>query len=269
MLKKIKKSTDYINKKIVGKPDIGIILGSGLGDFINEVKISVSIPYEKIPNFPKTTVDGHSGKLVFGKLSGKSVVIMQGRSHFYEGYSFENLTLPIRVLKQLGVSNLLISNAAGGMNTQFKIGDLILINDHINLIPNPLIGKHHSSFGERFVDMSQAYNKQLMDTAKVVANKFSIELKEGVYIAVTGPTYETPAEYKFFNAIGADMVGMSTVPEVIVAHQSGIKCLAISVITDLGIPGEMEYLTHEMVQEAAKKAEPKLAKLLIGVIQSL
>ena len=269
MLKRIKKSTDYIAKKAPFTPEIGIILGSGLGEFINDVKVESLIPYGEIPDFPQTTVDGHSGNLAFAEINCKKVVIMQGRIHYYEGHPIQEIVFPVRVLKELGIKYLLLSNASGGMNPDFAIGDLVILNDHINMMPNPLIGIHFPEFGERFVDMSEAYDKELISKAEKIAQENNIPVKSGCYVAVTGPTYETPAEYKFFRIIGGDMVGMSTVPEVIVANQIGIKCFAVSVITDLGVPGHIEYINHEIVQEAAKKAEPKLAMLINGLIEIL
>lgn len=269
MLRKIKKSTDYIAKKAPFKPEVGIILGSGLGAFINDIEVESVVPYEDIPDFPQTTVDGHSGNLAFAKIKGKNIVIMQGRIHFYEGHPIQDIVFPVRVLRELGIGYLLLSNASGGMNPDFAVGDLVVLNDHINLMPNPLIGLHYTEFGERFVDMSEAYNKDLIIKAEKIAGENEIDIKSGCYVAVTGPTYETPAEYKFFRIIGGDMVGMSTVPEVIVANQIGIKCFAVSVITDLGVPGQIEYINHEMVQEAANKAEPKLASLFKGLIEAI
>jgi len=267
-LQQIRKSTDYINKLTDLKPVIGIILGSGLGAFTSEFEIEKEIPYDQNPHFPTTSIAGHKGVLLFGRYKNKTLLIMQGRVHFYEGYSMQEITYPIRVFRYLGIETLLLSNAAGGMNPDFEIGDLMVINDHINMMPNPLIGPHETQFGERFSDMSEPYDGTLIKQAFSFAEKLSISLKQGCYIGVTGPTYETPAEYKFFKTIGGDAVGMSTIPEVIVAHQMGIKCFGISVITDLGIPGKIEYLTHEIVQKTAREAEPKMAKLLKQMIEN-
>jgi purine-nucleoside phosphorylase len=266
MLQKIRKSIVYINNRISIKPSIGIILGSGLGGFIEEFSIQNKIPYSKIPHFPEAGIDGHEGALLFTEFKGKDLVIMQGRIHHYEGYSMEEVTYPVRVLKYLGIDTLLLSNAAGGMDPDFHIGDLMIISDHINLMPNPLIGKHYSEFGPRFPDMSVAYDKNLIALAEKIAMELSIEIRKGIYVGVTGPTYETPAEYEYLRKIGGDAVGMSTVPEVIVAHQMGIRCFGMSVITDLGVPGKIEYLSHEVVKTAAEKAEPKLAAIFRKMI---
>ncbi len=268
ILQQIRKSTGYINELTKLKPDIGIILGSGLGAFINEIEIEKEISYKQIPYFPTSSIDGHKGTLLFGRYKNKTLLIMHGRVHFYEGYSMQEITYPIRVFKYLGIKTLFLSNAAGGMNPDFEIGDLMVIKDHINIMPNPLIGPHKQQFGERFPDMSEPYDQTLIRQAFSYAEKLSIPLKQGCYIGVTGPTYETPAEYKFFKAIGGDAIGMSTIPEVIVARQMGIKCFGISVITDLGIPGKIEYLTHEIVQKAAGAAEPMMAKLLKALIEN-
>jgi purine-nucleoside phosphorylase len=268
MLARIKKSANYILNQINVHPKTAIILGSGLGGFIEAVEIIKPIPFGSIPYFPNTTVEGHSGMIIHARSEGKEVLIMQGRIHFYEGQAMDQIIYPVRVMKYLGVENLILSNASGGMNENYEVGDLMIINDHINLMPNPLIGLHNKEFGERFPDMSQAYFPDYIKLAKKIANTRNIKIHEGVYVAVTGPTYETPAEYKFFRIIGGDAVGMSTVPEVIAAHQMGIKCFAISVITDLGIPGKIEYMTHEQVQKAAAAAEPKLAIIVKELIAS-
>lgn len=266
MLRKIKRSIAYLNKKISYKPSIGIILGSGLEAFIGEFSIQKIIPYSKIPHFPLSGIDGHRGALLFTEYEGRCLIIMQGRVHFYEGYTMEEVTYPVRIMKYLGIKTLFLSNAAGGINPDYVVGDLMIIKDHINLMPNPLIGKHYPDFGPRFPDMSDAYNKNLIASAEKVASVLDIKIKKGCYIGVTGPTYETPAEYSFLRKIGGDAVGMSTVPEVIVARQMGIHCFGISVITDLGIPGKIEYLTHNKVITAAEKAEPELAEILKKMI---
>lgn len=266
MFQKIKQSTAYINNIVSIKPSIGIILGSGLGAFIEEFSIQNKIPFSKIPHFPETSIDGHEGALLFTEFMGKNLVIMQGRIHYYEGYTMEEVTYPIRVLKYLGVETLLLSNAAGGMNPDYSVGDLMLISDHINLMPDPLIGKHNPEFGARFTDMSVAYNKNLIESAEKLASELDIEIKKGIYIGVTGPTYETPSEYEYLRKIGGDAVGMSTVPEVIVARQMGMRCFGMSVITDLGVQDKIEFLTHEMVKTAAEKAEPKLAAIIKKLI---
>src|ERR1035437_10147681 len=262
MLKQIKSTAAYIQSKISMQPEIGIILGTGLGGLVKEINIKHTIPYEEIPNFPVSTVEGHSGKFIFGELGGKNVVAMQGRFHFYEGYNMSQVTLPVRVMKFLGIQKLFVSNAAGGVNSNFEIGDLMIINDHINLFPNPLIGKNIPELGPRFPDMSDAYNKDLIAKAKQVAAANNIKVQEGVYVGLTGPTFETPAEYKYMHAIGADAVGMSTVPEVIVARHMGIPCFAMSIITDLGVPGKIVPATHAEVQHVAMLSEKKMTIIM-------
>lgn len=269
MLETIKDTVNYIKTHIKSEPEIGIILGTGLGGLVNEIDIEISLPYSDIPNFPVSTVEGHSGKLIFGKLGGKTVVAMQGRFHYYEGYEMSQLVFPVRVMKYLGIKTLFVSNASGGVNPDFEIGDLMIINDHICLVPNPLIGKNEPEFGPRFPDMSDAYDKGLIAKAKTLAEQYGIKVQEGVYTATTGPTFETPAEYKYFRVIGSDTVGMSTVPEVIVARQMGIPCFAMSIITDLGVPGKIVEVTHEEVQKVASKAEVKMTKIFAGMIEQL
>ena len=269
MLKRIEDTASFIKGKISINPEVGIILGTGLGGLVSEIEISEAIAYEDIPNFPVSTVEGHSGRLIFGHLNGKAIVAMQGRFHFYEGYKIEEVTFPVRVMKFLGISHLFVSNASGGVNPEFEIGDLMLINDHINLIPNALLGKNINELGPRFLDMSTAYDKELIIKAKALAKKHSIDVQEGVYTATTGPTFETPAEYKYFRVIGSDAVGMSTVPEVIVARHMGIPCFAISIITDLGVPGKIVEVSHEEVQEVAKKAEKKMTLLMKEMMNEL
>ena len=262
LLQKIKESADYIRSKIKVPPAAGIILGSGLGSFAAEVDEEISIPYTSIPHFPIAGVEGHKGSLLFGRLTGVPVVLMQGRIHYYEGFPMEVVTFPVRVLKQLGIRNLLLTNAAGGMNPDFMIGDLMIIQDHINMMPNPLIGENVDELGPRFPDMSEAYDPDLIAHALRIAEENGIQVHKGVYLGVTGPCYETPAEYKYFRIIGGDAVGMSTVPEVIAARHMDIHCFGLSVITDLGIPGRMEYITHQMVQKAAGEAEPRVAVII-------
>lgn len=269
MLKKIKEAAEFIVSQCRLKPQTGIILGSGLGEFVREISIETSIPFENIPHFVQPCVPGHKGTLLFGRVNHKPIVLLQGRVHYYEGYSMEEITFPIRVMKELGVKNLLLSNASGGMNPDFSEGDLMLLTDHINLMPNPLIGPHDAKMGQRFPDMSKAYDPEFISFITQISEKQKIKLRKGIYVAVTGPTYETEAEYRYFRLIGGDAVGMSTVPEIIVARQIGIRCLAVSVITDLGIPGLIQPLTHNKVQKEAESAEPRLAKLfteLIGMI---
>ncbi len=269
MLEQINQSVKFIEQKTNIKPEIGIILGTGLGGLVSQIDIETELFYGDIPNFPISTVEGHQGKLIFGYLSGKPVMAMQGRFHFYEGYPIQQVAFPVRVMKFFGVKNLIVSNASGGVNPDFEIGDLMIINDHINLIPNVLIGKHYEEFGARFPDMSHAYNKDIINKAKDIASKNGIAVREGVYCGVTGPTLETPAEYKYFRIIGADAVGMSTVPEVIVANQMGMQCFAISIITDLGVPGKIVKVTHEDVQNAAANSEPKMTRIIKELVAEL
>ena len=270
MLTKINAAVRFIQDKYSDHPSVGIVLGSGLGSFTAEMKVEKEIPYGDIPHFPVSTVEGHSGKLIFGELGGKKVIAMAGRFHFYEGYTVEEVVFPIRVMKFLGVQTLLISNAAGGMNASFEVGDLMAIKDHISMFTvNPLIGKNIDSLGPRFPDMSEPYSHALIAAAKSIAAANRIELKEGVYCGVTGPTFETRAEYKLLHIAGGDAVGMSTVQEVIVAVHMGMTVFAISVITDLGIREEQNKITHEEVLEAAGKAEPKLTLLFKELIAQL
>lgn len=270
MLKQINEAVDFIKSKYNEQPAVGIVLGSGLGSFTSEIDIECEIPYGDIPHFPVSTVEGHSGKLIFGNLSGKKVVAMAGRFHFYEGYSVQEVVFPIRVFKFLGIETLFLSNAAGGTNLTYKVGDLMIIKDHISFFGlNPLIGKNHKELGPRFPDMSEPYKIDLIDKAKQIAQENNIDLKEGVYISVTGPTFETRAEYKMINLIGGDAVGMSTVPEVITAVHMGLPVFAISVITDVGIREEENTITHEEVLEAAKEAEPKLTLIFKQLIARL
>ena len=245
---------------------MGIILGSGLGGLTSRIEDKTEIPYSKIPFFPKSTVEGHSGSMIFGRMGTREVVVLSGRYHYYEGYSGQQIIYPVRILMMLGVKELYLSNAAGGMNPQFNVGDIMVITDHISLLPNPLIGKHEPEYGERFPDMLHAYDAGLIKKAQAIAKKHKIKLQKGVYMAVTGPTYETPAEYKAFRILGADAVGMSTTPEVIAARQMGLKCFAVSVITDLGVPGKTGKISHKMVLDAARKTEPVLARLFIRLI---
>jgi len=259
MISKITEATAYLKGLIGEEPTVGIVLGSGLGSFTKEIKIEKEIPYGDIPHFPVSTVEGHSGKLIIGELGGKRVVAMAGRFHYYEGYAPQEVVFPIRVMKYLGVKTLLLSNAAGGTNPSFKVGDLMIIRDHISFFtPNPLIGKNEPEFGTRFPDMTEPYKKDLISKARSIAEKAGYVIKEGVYVSVTGPTFETKAEYKLVSIMGADAVGMSTVQEVITAVHMGMNVFAISVITDLGIREQENVITHEEVLQAAKEAEPKL-----------
>ncbi|OFY84405.1 MAG: purine-nucleoside phosphorylase [Bacteroidetes bacterium RIFCSPLOWO2_12_FULL_35_15] len=270
MLEQIKSTAAYIQSKISIQPEIGIILGTGLGGLVEEIKIKHTIDYKEIPNFPVSTVEGHSGKLIFGELGGKNVVAMQGRFHFYEGYTLQQVTFPVRVMKLLGIKNLFVSNAAGGVNSNFEIGELMIINDHINMFPsNPLIGKNIPELGPRFPDMSDAYDRIIIEKAKAVAARNNIKVAEGVYLGLSGPTFETPAEYRMVKILGADAVGMSTVPEVIVARHMKIPCFAMSIITDLGVEGKIVQVTHQDVQEVAALAEKKMTIIMKELIKEL
>jgi purine-nucleoside phosphorylase len=255
----INEAVKFIQTIYSHKPSAGVVLGSGLGSFSSEIKVEAEIDYAKIPHFPISTVEGHSGKLIFGELGGKKVVCMAGRFHYYEGYSTQEVVFPIRVMKFLGIETLLISNAAGGMKKGFKVGDLMIITDHISqLTPNPLLGKNEDELGPRFPDMSEPYKKSLIKKAKDIAAAAGYALQFGVYVGVTGPTFETRAEYKMLHVLGGDAVGMSTVQEVIAAVHMGLPVFAMSVITDIGIREEENTITHDEVLQAAKEAEPKL-----------
>jgi purine-nucleoside phosphorylase len=269
MLKAIKETVSFIIEKTGCQAEIGIILGTGLGGMVDDIDIETFLRYEDIPNFPVSTAPGHHGRLIFGMLGGKKVIAMQGRFHFYEGYSMQEITFPVRVMKYLGIKYLFISNASGGMNPDFEIGDMMILNDHINLLPNPLIGRHYEEFGDRFPDMSETYDKELILRAEKIALEHNIRIKKGCYVAVTGPTLETPKEYEYFRIIGGDAVGMSTVPEVIVAHQMGIPCFAISIITDLGVPGKIKEVSVEDVQLAAAEAAPRMTFIMEKLIETL
>jgi purine-nucleoside phosphorylase len=269
MLEKINETTAFLKARGIKDPDAGIILGTGLGGLTAKIQNSIEIDYKDSPNFPVSTVEGHDGKLIFGELGTKKIVAMKGRFHYYEGYGSEQVALPVRVLKYLGIKWLFLSNAAGGVNPQFRIGDLMVITDHINLLPNPLIGPNDDRIGARFPDMGEAYDKYLIDKALQIAENHNIRIHKGIYLSTTGPTFETPAEYKYFRIIGADAVGMSTTPEVIVARQMGVPCFAVSVITDLGVEGKIEYTTHESVQHEAAKTEALMTTIMTEMISSL
>lgn len=269
MLKKVQETTAYIQSKVSIKPDVGIILGTGLGGLVKDIENQQVLNYSDIPHFPVSTVEGHSGRLIFGNLGGKQVVAMQGRFHFYEGYNMKEVTFPVRVMKYLGITHLFVSNASGGVNPDYEIGDLMIINDHINLLPNPLIGPNDKEFGVRFPDMSQPYDHSLIALAQEVAGKHGIKTQIGCYVGTTGPTFETPKEYEYFRIIGGDTVGMSTVPEVIVARQMGIPTFAISIITDLGVPGKIVVITHEEVQRIGMLAEKKMTLIMEDMLERL
>ncbi len=269
MLGKIKQTADFLKTKITNQPEVAIILGSGLGGLGNKIENSIKIKYQDIPNFPVSTVEGHSGQLVFGTLAGKNVVAMQGRFHFYEGYGMKEVTFPVRVMHFLGVKNLIVSNAAGGLNPKFNQGDLMIITDHINFFPeHPLRGKNFDELGTRFPDMSKVYNEKFVKIAENIAKKNNISIQKGVYIGSSGPTLETPAEYRMFRIFGADATGMSTVPEVIAAHHQGMKIFGMSVITNVSDKENSdEETTHEEVQDVAGQVEPKMTKIIEGLIE--
>lgn len=267
MLETIKQTADFILKTTNFKPEVGIILGSGLGGLTKQIKVEHELNYADIPGFPVSTVKGHGSKLFLGTINNTKVVVMQGRFHYYEGYTMEQVTFPVRVLKYLGITKLFLSNAAGGMNTNFKIGDLMILDDHINLFPNnPLIGKNIDELGPRFPDMSAPYDAELIKQAKAIADAKGFTCHIGVYAGLTGPTFETRAEYKYLRIIGADAVGMSTVPEVIVARHMGLKCFAMSIITDLGGMDLVETVTHEEVLKVAGEAEIKMTAIVVEML---
>ena len=270
MLTQFKESVDYIQSKTSVKPTFGIILGTGLGGLVKEINVIDEIEYKDIPNFPVSTVESHSGKLIFGELGGKKVVAMQGRFHFYEGYNMQEVTFPVRVMKLLGIERLFLSNASGGVNPDFEVGEIMIQNDHINLFPaHPLIGKNIDKLGPRFPDMSDAYDIDMIALAQTIAAENNIKVSVGTYAGLTGPTLETPAEYGYVRAIGADAVGMSTVPEVIVARHMDIPCFAISIITDLGVPGKIKKVSVQDVIEVASRQEPKMTIIMRELISRI
>ena len=270
MKEKIEKSVKAIKSKVDFKPEIGIILGTGLGMLAKEVETIGQVPYNEIPHFPTPTVESHSGRFILGKLSGKKVCVMQGRFHYYEGYSMQEITHPVRVMKELGIKLLIVSNACGGLNPQFKSGDIMVITDHINLLgDNPLRGVTDTDLGPRFPDMYNCYDQELVALTEKVALDLKLPLRQGVYVATMGPNLETAAEYRFFRNIGADAVGMSTIPEVIVARQIGIKVLGLSVVTDMGLPDAMRPVNLAEILSIAAKAEPKLTALVQEVVKRL
>ena len=270
MLEKINLTANYIKATISNLPNIAIILGTGLGALVNHIEEAEYIPYSDIPNFPLSTVEGHSGNLIFGYLGGKRIMAMQGRFHYYEGYDMKEVTFPIRVMKALGVKTLFVSNAAGGMNKEFRVGDIMIINDHINLFPeNPLRGKNYNELGPRFPAMTEAYSHKFIKLANEIAAEKGIRVMNGVYVGTSGPTFETPAEYEYFRIIGGDAVGMSTVPEVIVANHASMEVFGVSVITDLGGKDITEVPTHEEVQKAAMKAQPQMVEIMQTLISKI
>ena len=267
MLTQFNESVAYIKTRTNVEPTIGIILGTGLGGLVKEINVTDEIPYAEIPNFPVSTVESHSGKLIFGELGGKSVVAMQGRFHYYEGYSLQQVTFPVRVMKLLGIERLFVSNASGGVNPDFEVGEIMIQDDHINLFPgNPLIGKNFDELGPRFPDMSEPYDHKMIALAKEIAAENNIKVSVGTYAGLTGPTLETPAEYQYVRNTGADAVGMSTVPEVIVANHMEIPCFAISIITDLGVKGKIKKVSLQDVIDVASRQEPKMTLIMKELI---
>lgn len=267
MYERIKETAAWLRERLNSHPETAIILGTGLGRLAEEIDVDREIAYTDIPNFPVSTVEGHSGKLLLGRLGGKEILAMQGRFHFYEGYSMKEVTFPVRVMYELGIKTLFVSNAGGGTNPAFSIGDLMIITDHINLFPeNPLHGKNFPT-GPRFPDMSQAYDPELIHLADEIAREKGIKVQHGVYVGTQGPTFETPAEYRMFRLLGGDSVGMSTVPEVIVAHHCGIRVFGMSIITDLGVEGKIVEVSHEEVQRAANAVQPLMADIMREMIR--
>jgi purine-nucleoside phosphorylase len=270
MLEQFKESVAFIKSKTQIQPSVGIILGTGLGGLVKEIEVIDEISYSDIPNFPVSTVESHSGKLIFGRLGGKEVVAMQGRFHYYEGYDFKQVTYPVRVMKLLGIEKLFVSNASGGVNPDFEVGEIMILNDHINLFPeHPLVGKNFDELGPRFPDMSEPYDPEMIKVALDVAKENNIKVSVGTYLGLTGPTLETPAEYGYVRTIGADAVGMSTVPEIIVARHMEIPCFAISIITDLGVPGKIHKVSLADVIAVASRQEPKMTIIMSQLISRL
>jgi purine-nucleoside phosphorylase len=267
MWEQVQETVDFITNKTNFSPEYGVILGSGLGNFTDDIDVEYILPYTEIPNFPVSTVEGHKGALVFGTIQGKKVVAMQGRFHFYEGYDMKQVTFPVRVMKYLGVEKLIVSNASGGVNSNYKVGSIVIIKDHINMMPeHPLRGKNDERFGPRFVNMSEPYSRKMIVKAKEIASYLDVQVQDGVYLGLQGPTFETLSEYKMVKNIGADCVGMSTVPEVIVARHMNLECFGLSVITDMGDEESIGTITHAEVLEAAQKAEPHVRNLIKELI---
>ncbi|MBX7152417.1 purine-nucleoside phosphorylase [bacterium] len=270
LLQSINESVQFIRTKTKTEPSVGIILGTGLGALVKDIQIEKEIPYQEIPHFPVSTVESHAGKLIFGKLGGKNVVAMQGRFHFYEGYTMQQITFPVRVMKFLGIKTLLVSNACGGMNPQYQPGDIMIMDDHINLLgDNPLRGKNEDTLGPRFPDMSEPYSQKLIALAEHIALEEKIKVQKGVYVAVMGPNLETRAEYRFLRFIGADVVGMSTVPEVIVATHMGIPSLGFSIVTDECFPDSLKPVDIQKIIKTAGEAEPKMTLIMKRVVEKL
>lgn len=269
MLEKINETVEFLRSKGFVSPHAGIILGTGLGGLTARIENQIEIDYRDIPNFPVPTVEGHEGKLIYGDFGKRKIVAMKGRFHFYEGHGPEQLTFPVRVLKHLGIQCLFLSNAAGGLNPEFQIGDIMIITDHINLLPNPLIGPNDERIGPRFPDMGEAYDPYIIKRALLIAEAHNYRIHKGVYLSTTGPTFETPSEYKYFRIVGADAVGMSTTSEVIIARHMGLPCFAVSIITDLGVEGKIEYTTHESVQREAARTEARMTTIMTELISTL
>ena len=267
MWEQVQETVSFIKEKTNFTPEYGVILGSGLGSFTDDIQIEFTLPYTEIPNFPVSTVQGHKGALVFGTIGDKKVVAMQGRFHYYEGYSMQEVTFPVRVLKYLGVTKLIVSNASGGVNPNYEVGSIVILKDHINMMPeHPLRGANDERFGPRFVNMSEPFSLKMISKVKELAQNLNIEVQDGIYLGLQGPTFETLAEYKMVKIVGADCVGMSTVPEVIVARHMDLECFGLSVITDMGNEGNIETVSHEEVLQAAKKAEPNVRSLIKELI---
>lgn len=269
MLEKLKETAEFLGHYAEQPIEWAVILGTGLGDLVTEIDVRHRIPYSQIPHFPVSTVEGHSGEMIFGYLGGKYIMALNGRFHYYEGYPMDKVTYPVRVMKLMGIRRLVVSNAAGGINPAHSIGDIMIINDHINMIPeHPLRGKNIDELGPRFVDMKDAYNPAMIRRAKEIAAENGIEVCEGVYLALQGPTFETQAEYLMVSRLGGDAVGMSTVPEVIVARHMGIEVFGVSIITDLGLPGKMANVSHEEVQAVGRTATPKVMEIVKELIRT-
>ena len=273
MFKKVSEVVDFIKGRINSRPEVGIVLGTGLGGLATEIKNAVIIPYEAIPHFPASTIEGHAGELIIGSLNNRQVIAMKGRFHFYEGYSLQDVVFPIRVMKFLGIKYLILSNASGGLNPGFKVGDMMFLEDHLNMMnlanENPLKGKYEEEFGPRFPDMNQPYHPVLLRKAEEIAHRLGISYRKGVYAGVTGPTFETPAEYKYVRYMGADAVGMSTVPETLAACQMNLPVFAISVISDLGVEGKIVEITHKEVIDAASLVEPEMTRLIKAMLAEI
>jgi purine-nucleoside phosphorylase len=265
-LEKIKNTADFLRSRGFKDPEAGIVLGTGLGGLTSEIENEIGIDYSEIPGFPVSTVRSHAGKLLYGDFGGRKIVAMSGRFHYYEGYGADQIAFPVRVMIELGIKALFLSNASGGTNPSFSIGDIMIVTDHINLLPNPLMGPNDDRIGPRFPDMSEPYDKKLIARADEIARNLGIPVQHGIYLSTTGPTFETPAEYRHFRIIGADAVGMSTTPEVIVARHRHIPCFAFSIITDLGVDGKIEYITEEFVQQAASSSEVQMRKIMKELI---